>query len=646
MSCVKLVHRRARLGGSTLRQSGAPAVRRQGPRAPAPREAQPGAARRAARDLAELPEPHREQPAAAAGGSAHPARPAVQRRPPLVRDRRGRAPRRRSPRGVRRSAVRGARPHRGRRARARRREPASRPARCSRSTAPTKRRARARTTSRRASPTARSYRRRSLPPPERRGHRPHPAPHEPLPRARGRRRGARGEGQAHERRSLSRGWFATSRSELGIQVQIAALGLRARRPPPLRSRAQGAHPLGAAARRAAAPSSSRTRSRSSRTAARSIGSPRIRGSPPTSRARSSRVVARELLRGRRAHALRAVPPGREGGALRHRRARPPVPRRLRAGLPSAHHAASARRRGRALPHDPHRRRGQHLQALQRLGHPLRALQRRVPAVEHLRRVPHAGHDPHPGLAHAGRAHVLLPRADHPEGLRRLPRAAARPGDRPRLPGRARARSWSIRTASTSSNPDTCIPVGVTCRLCERTDASSAPCRRSRCRSASTRTSAASRCTRPSAAEPRLKRSSHSARQKRSASLGYHEGLARKVPRPDDGSRMSSRSSAAKVARWLVTKEKRDEAVALLCAWAANGPERQGRAGAPRRGLPARPRLAARPARLREDGGHRGQGPRARSTRPSPSGRPRRSPSSRSRSLARTSCGRRSASTTT
>lgn len=35
--------------------------------------------------------------------------------------------------------------------------------------------------------------------------------------------------------------------------------------------------------------------------------------------------------------------------------------------------------------------------------------------------------------------------------------------------------------------------------------------------------------------------------------------------------MSSRSSAAKVARWLVTKEKRDEAVALLCAWAASGP---------------------------------------------------------------------------
>jgi hypothetical protein len=35
--------------------------------------------------------------------------------------------------------------------------------------------------------------------------------------------------------------------------------------------------------------------------------------------------------------------------------------------------------------------------------------------------------------------------------------------------------------------------------------------------------------------------------------------------------MSSRSSAAKVARWLVTKEKTGEAVALLCAWASNGP---------------------------------------------------------------------------
>jgi Co/Zn/Cd efflux system component len=33
----------------------------------------------------------------------------------------------------------------------------------------------------------------------------------------------------------------------------------------------------------------------------------------------------------------------------------------------------------------------------------------------------------------------------------------------------------------------------------------------------------------------------------------------------------SRSSAAKVARWLVGKERRDEAVALLCSWAANGP---------------------------------------------------------------------------
>ena len=35
--------------------------------------------------------------------------------------------------------------------------------------------------------------------------------------------------------------------------------------------------------------------------------------------------------------------------------------------------------------------------------------------------------------------------------------------------------------------------------------------------------------------------------------------------------MSSRSSAAKVARWLVARERRDEALSILCAWAASGP---------------------------------------------------------------------------
>src|ERR1044071_7201962 len=33
----------------------------------------------------------------------------------------------------------------------------------------------------------------------------------------------------------------------------------------------------------------------------------------------------------------------------------------------------------------------------------------------------------------------------------------------------------------------------------------------------------------------------------------------------------SRTSAAKVAKWLAGKDKRDDAVALLCAWAASGP---------------------------------------------------------------------------
>ena len=77
--------------------------------------------------------------------------------------------------------------------------------------------------------------------------------------------------------------------------------------------------------------------------------------------------------------------------------------------------------------------------------------------------------------------------------------------------------------------------------------------------------------------------------------------------------MSSRSSAAKVARWLVTKEKRDEAVALLCAWAANGPNDNEGQELLAEALRIDPRLAARAARLRAHGGHRGEGPRAPST---------------------------------
>ena len=67
----------------------------------------------------------------------------------------------------------------------------------------------------------------------------------------------------------------------------------------------------------------------------------------------------------------------------------------------------------------------------------RALQRRVPPVERLRRIHDARDDPHPGLALPRRVVVLLHRADDPPRLGRVPRPAAGAGDRPRVPHRAR-----------------------------------------------------------------------------------------------------------------------------------------------------------------------------------------------------------------
>lgn len=56
---------------------------------------------------------------------------------------------------------------------------------------------------------------------------------------------------------------------------------------------------------------------------------------------------------------------------------------------------------------------------------------------------------------------------------------------------------------------------------------------------------------------------------------HHSALARRARRTDDGAIMSgvteSRTTAMKVAKWLVDKGKPDEAVVLLAAWAAAGP---------------------------------------------------------------------------
>ena len=78
---------------------------------------------------------------------------------------------------------------------------------------------------------------------------------------------------------------------------------------------------------------------------------------------------------------------------------------------------------------------------------------RLPALECLRGLHDPRHDPHPGLAIHRRRGLLLPREDHPQGLARLPRAAAGPVDRPRLPRRARARDGVLGRHRLRERPD-------------------------------------------------------------------------------------------------------------------------------------------------------------------------------------------------
>ena len=158
-----------------------------------------------------------------------------------------------------------------------------------------------------------------------------------------------------------------------------------------------------------------------------------------------------------------------GGAIRHRAAGPPLPRQLRAGLPPADLAAPPRRGGRALPLRAHRRRRQHLEALQRLGPALRAVLRRLPPVERVRGLPHAGHDPRTGLSRC-------PTGPSTSGWRG-PSAATRGGYHAPLSVLAigmgceigYARELVYADGVDLESAEAVVPVGVTCRLCERSD---------------------------------------------------------------------------------------------------------------------------------------------------------------------------------
>ncbi len=118
---------------------------------------------------------------------------------------------------------------------------------------------------------------------------------------------------------------------------------------------------------------------------------------------------------------------------------------------------------------PHRHRGQHLEALQRLRHTVRAVRRRVPPLERPRRPDDARHDPDPALADARRHRLLLHRAHRAQRPRRLPRPPHGAGRSASGCDVAYARELVYADGIDLDNIGAAMPVGVTCRTCERLD---------------------------------------------------------------------------------------------------------------------------------------------------------------------------------
>ena len=445
--------------------------RREGPRAPAREEPHPGAARGAARHLGELPEPHRAQPAAAHGAAPHPARPDLRRRPAArSRDGRARAARRRPHRGVRRSDLRGARPHQRRRARARRRDP------------------------------------------HRRARGAHALPGVP-----GR---ARGVGRRSPRRSPTETWPASTRSHLPTEEVCDLLQRHMNHFPELEDGAEalwreaqldsddlyaGLVPLprrqlGRPGADRAQPPRCRARCAATTRSAKVLALSEVlrrgsrnfqlahqiglltqadaldriaRGPAPHDRrvARARAGRARELLRRRGAHAVRRVPRGGARGALRHRAARPPLPRRAssRSATASPRCAGRAPRACRSTwsaSTSP----GTSPSASARPGIRFARFSGACPRWNVLEAFTHARADPHPALADAGRRDVLLRRAHRDprgRGGYHAPRSVQSPSAG--LRG-VRARGARLRRRRRPRQPRArSSRSGVTCRLCERMD---------------------------------------------------------------------------------------------------------------------------------------------------------------------------------
>ena len=326
-------------------------------------------------------------------------------------------------------------------------------------------------------------RRRSIAPPERGGRRPDPAPLEPLPRARGRRRGARARRRSSRATTSTPASCATSRSSSAIQVQIARVGRGARRAAPLRSRAEGAH---------RSPSCFPTRSRTFQLA-HQIGliTQQRRDRPHRARpAPHDRRVARALARSR----SRTTSPARCScrtapflqAAKEERYDIDVLGRRFRVGFEQVCHRLTTLRRPGAegVPF--------HMIRIDVAGN----ISKRFSASG-IRFARFSGACPRWNVFSAfltpGMIRIQVSRM--PDGLmyfciartiqkdsRRLPRAASRAGHRPRLPGRAREGARLLRRHRPRRTRTRACPSASPAASASASTASSARSRRSRHRS--------------------------------------------------------------------------------------------------------------------------------------------------------------------
>jgi len=124
--------------------------------------------------------------------------------------------------------------------------------------------------------------------------------------------------------------------------------------------------------------------------------------------------------------------------------------------------------------DPHRHRGQHFEAVQRVGSAVCALQRRLSTVERLRGIPHTGYDSHAAVANAGREDFLPCRSNRPQGERRI----SSPQTQYAIAigcDISYDRQMVYADGLDLTSHEAIVAIGPTCRLCDRMDCEQRAC---------------------------------------------------------------------------------------------------------------------------------------------------------------------------